>query len=665
MMMKLRIEIPQDDDPSSETFDSSGSGSLIDSHSSEIDGSYAEVSKIVASSNAHGRSHADWHVRTASGSLTWMPPSPIAVKSPHANAIKKMAAMADGRARAMESAWAEAEEEAETVLAAAAAAVALPGDSSESSPSRSHAKPTSLFGLKAPSFPLTKPYRITRTSSGISGAGGGESPNSVTRTWSISSLPSIWRKSPRGSPPKGSASSDLIGHDEISPVALAGGVEHQSSCRIVRRTDRVAFAREDETATQSCLRQPRQSQQRRVRRLSRSLTSDGALLASFDADEKPPLNNERTMAARRAPEASPAKPDPIRNPHRGGFRALVRTASAPVSARAPSSLPRIAGRDEQCEMGGYPNEAERQGARSCAVAPVVEEEEEEDNDEIPVVLAATATGIGSFESRHDRGAKDGGCLPHAWAHMPARPAFMHAAHGACRQRHSPRHPPSLQSPPVESHAPQQRQASSQIRRQQQQARARLPPSPSPSPSPSPTTAVPAPSSHLPRPAAPPAAQRGSQCMAPRASASHPLGASLPLHHAPPRVLIPRLASSPSAYSPHAHSPSPAPLTPPTPVTPGTPLTPPCLRSSATAPTMRPRSCLRSSSSSAPPSSTRSHQARRVAFSPVVRVRTYSLSDHDWPAPLSPACHDAPSLSGGDAPGMDSPCKPVDTATPSQ
>ncbi|CAI5506292.1 unnamed protein product [Closterium sp. Naga37s-1] len=536
----------------------------------------------------------------------------------------------------MESAWAEAEEEAETVLAAAAAAAALPCDLSESSPSRSHSKPTSLFGLKAPSFPLTKPSRITRTSSGIAGASGGVSPDGVTRTWSISSLPSIWRKSPRGSPPKGAtASSDMTGHDEVSPVALAGSVEHQSSCRSVRRTDREAFARDDEAATQSCLRQSRQSQQRRVRRLLRSLTSDGALLAGFDADEPPPPNKEQTMAARRAPEAKPAeKADPIRNQHRGGFRALVRTASAPVAARAPSSLPRIAGRDERREMDGYTDEAERQSAsrRSCVVAPVVEEEEEaEDNDEIPVAVAAAATaGNGSCESRHDRGAKDGGCLPHAWAHMHARPAFMHAAHGPCRQRQSP---PSLQSPPVESHAPQQRQASLQPRRQQQRARSRLPPSPSPSQSPSPSssTAVPASSPHLPRPTAPPAPQRGSQSMAQRASASHPLHASLTLHHAQPRVLIPCLASSPCA-----HSPSPTPPTPPTPLTPltpGTPFTPPCLQSSS-------------------PSSTRSHQARRVAFSPVVRVRTYSLSDHDWPGPLSPACHAAVSPAGGDGPGMD-------------
>ncbi|CAI7788725.1 unnamed protein product, partial [Closterium sp. NIES-54] len=209
MMTKLRIEVPQDGDSSSEAFDSLGNTySIVDSYSSEFDGSDATTSKLVASS--HGGSPVDWHVRTASGSLTWMPPSPVAVKSPHANAIKKMAAMANGRARAMESAWAEAEEEAETVLAAAAAAAALPCDLSESSPSRSHNKPTSLFGLKAPSFPLTKPSRITRTSSGIAGASGGGSPDGVTRTWSISSLPSIWRKSPRGSPPKGAtASSDM------------------------------------------------------------------------------------------------------------------------------------------------------------------------------------------------------------------------------------------------------------------------------------------------------------------------------------------------------------------------------------------------------------------------------------------------------------------------
>ncbi|CAI5950696.1 unnamed protein product [Closterium sp. NIES-64] len=496
-MTKLRIEIPQDEEPSSETFDILGTGSIIDSYSSEIDGSDA----FVASSNAHGRNHADWHVRTASGSLTWMPPSPIAVKSPHASAIKKMAAMANGRARAMESAWAEAEEEAESVITAAAAAVALSGDSS---PSRSHAKSTSLFGLKAPSFPQTKRSRITRTSSGIGGAGGGESPNSVTRTWLISSLPSIWRKSPRGSPPKGAASSDISGHDEVSPVALAGGVEHQSSCRNVRRTDREAFARDDEAATQSCLRQSRQSQQRTVRRLSRSLTSDGTLLAGFDAGEAPPSSEERTMPARRAPEANlAAKPDPIRNSHRGGFRrALVRTASAPVAARASRSLPRsapgLASRDGRCEMGGYPDDAESQTAsrRRChgVVAPVVEEEEEEaggaaaegeeeeEDDEIPVALAATAVGTGSCASRYDRGAKDGGCLPHAWAHMPARHAFMHAAHGAngaSRQRQSPRHPSSLQSPPVKSHAPQQRQAASQARPQQQQARTRLPPSHAP------------------------------------------------------------------------------------------------------------------------------------------------------------------------------------------
>ncbi|GJP45722.1 hypothetical protein CLOM_g5070 [Closterium sp. NIES-68] len=598
----LQIEIPQDDDRSSSSssaaLDSSSSDSSIDDSSfSEIDGSDGATAEFDATNLPNGRIPVDRHIRTASGSVTWMPPSPVAVKSPHASAIRKKAAMANGRATAMECAWAEAEEDAKPIVAAAcaAAAAAAPGDSSMST-SRSQARSPTLFGFRvpshetkaAPSFPLQKPSRVpARTSSG--GIAAGVSPRGLTRTWSISTLPSIWRKPPHGEWPK-----DVAAADSATHAFVQGG-------------DGAAMLRPSQKP------RPRQSRQRGE--LARSLTTDSAVLSGFNADDRRSKGRPARQAEQGpAREAKPAQSShTIRNQLCGGGRALVRTASAPVAARTPPSLPRRGlelGRDGRCQMA----EAGRQSsaARSCVVAQAVAEEGEEE-EEVPVAHAATAASIGALE-----GGTKPRCFPHAWTHaVHVKPLY--------RQAHS-LPAISIQSPPVQSYTPLQRHASLQPRpQQQQQGRACLPPSP---------CADVHPSQRLPAASTPPAAHPSSPALELGASTVPPFTPTPCVCHASPRVFIPRLASSPCACSSRDSSfptPHPSALRPSA-TSPS--LASPCLLPSPSLALPSPRpasalpSCLRSPASPSP----HSKQARRVAFSPVVRVRTYSHSDEDWPAP---------------------------------